>query len=81
MRQRRLAIGTPSSSGPRSKHGPRMRGRVRLYFPAGHHTEDLARDRGYRLWRSSYTMNIDLGDEPPEQTAPSERDHVSPVPS
>ncbi len=45
-------------------------GRVRLYFPAGHHTEDLARDRGYRLWRSSYTMNIDLGDEPPEKPLP-----------
>ena len=45
-------------------------GRVRLYFPAGHHTEDLARDRGYRLWRSSYTMNIDLGDEPPDKPPP-----------
>jgi len=44
--------------------------RVRLYFPAGHHAEDLARDRGYRLWRSSYTMNIDLDDVAPGKPPP-----------
>jgi len=43
--------------------------RVRIFLPAGHHTEDLAGDRGYRLWRSSYTMNIVLGDEPPDTPA------------
>ena len=44
--------------------------RVRLYFPAGHHFEDLARDRGYRLWRSSYTMEIVLDDVPPDRPPP-----------
>src|SRR4029079_5925122 len=29
-------------------------------------------NRGYRLWRSSYTMNIVLGDEPPDKPPPPE---------
>jgi mycothiol synthase len=40
--------------------------RMRVFFPAGHETERLAEARGYRLWRSSYTMNVDLSDQPPE---------------
>ena len=41
-------------------------GRVRVFLPAGHETERLADARGYRLWRSAYTMNVDLEDEEPE---------------
>jgi mycothiol synthase len=44
--------------------------RVRLFLPAGHHTEDLAGDRGYRLWRSSYTMEVFLDDVPPDRPPP-----------
>lgn len=36
--------------------------RVRVYFPAGHELAGLVERRGYRLWRSSYTMQIELGD-------------------
>src|SRR5215212_8692449 len=34
----------------------RVLGRVRVYVPAGHELADVASARGYRLWRSSYTM-------------------------
>jgi mycothiol synthase len=40
--------------------------RTRVYLPAGHEAESLAERRGYRLWRSSYTMNMGLGDAVPE---------------
>lgn len=40
--------------------------RVRAYFPAGHELADLVERRGYRLWRSAYTMNIELSDVAPE---------------
>jgi mycothiol synthase len=39
--------------------------RVRAYFPAGHQLATVVEARGYRLWRSSYTMEIELGDDPP----------------
>lgn len=44
--------------------------RARVYLPAGHEAEALAERRGYRLWRSSYTMNVDLGDAAPEVPSP-----------
>lgn len=40
--------------------------RARVYLPAGHEAEGLAERRGYRLWRSSYTMNVDLENAAPE---------------
>lgn len=44
------------------------RGRVRVYVPAGHEVEQVLADRGYELWRSSYTMEMDIAPEqrPPE---------------
>src|SRR5215213_4432117 len=39
-------------------------GRVRVYVPADHELAQVASGRGYRLWRSSYTMEIDLGEPP-----------------
>jgi mycothiol synthase len=36
--------------------------RVRAYFPAGHELAGFVERRGYRLWRSAYTMQIELGD-------------------
>jgi mycothiol synthase len=39
--------------------------RVRAYFPAGHELTSVVHARGYRLWRSSYTMEIELGDDAP----------------
>lgn len=42
--------------------------RARAYFPAGHELERVVAARGYRLWRSSYTMEIALGDSPPAAT-------------
>ncbi|MDQ3645436.1 MAG: GNAT family N-acetyltransferase [Actinomycetota bacterium] len=39
--------------------------RTRAFFPAGHELADVVRRRGYRLWRSAYTMEIDLGDDEP----------------
>ena len=39
--------------------------RVRVYFPAGHELERVAADRGYRLWRSTFTMEVALGDDAP----------------
>jgi mycothiol synthase len=44
-------------------------GRVRAFFPAGHELEALVKRRGYRLWRSAYTMNVGFREVPPE--APS----------
>jgi mycothiol synthase len=38
--------------------------RVRAYFPAGHQLAAVAGARGYRLARSSYTMEIDLAVPP-----------------
>jgi len=43
--------------------------RVRLYFPAGHELARLLEARGYGYWRSSYTMQVELGDEPPAASA------------
>ena len=40
--------------------------RVRAFFPAGHELADLVERRGYRLWRSAYTMHIELSDAAPE---------------
>ena len=34
--------------------------RTRLYVPEGHELARIAEERGYRLWRSSYTMEVDL---------------------
>jgi mycothiol synthase len=34
--------------------------RTRLYVPDGHELARLAERRGYKLWRSSYTMEVDL---------------------
>jgi mycothiol synthase len=34
--------------------------RTRLYVPDGHELGRLAEKRGYRIWRSSYTMEVDL---------------------
>lgn len=44
--------------------------RVRVLLPAEHQTEALAKGRGYRLWRSSYTMNVVLPDVPPKVPPP-----------
>jgi mycothiol synthase len=46
--------------------------RIRVFLPAGHETEGIAEQRGYRLWRSSYTMQIVLGEPPPEPSRVSE---------
>ncbi|MBA2357552.1 MAG: GNAT family N-acetyltransferase [Actinobacteria bacterium] len=40
--------------------------RVRVLLPAGHETEPVVEQRGYRLWRSNYTMQVALQDTPPE---------------
>jgi ribosomal protein S18 acetylase RimI-like enzyme len=40
--------------------------RVRMLLPSGHETERLVERRGYRLWRSSYTMQVVLDGTPPE---------------
>src|SRR5439155_15675834 len=42
----------------------RGRPRTRLYLPEGHELAHLAERRGYELWRSSYTMEIDLPEPP-----------------
>jgi len=42
---------------------------TRAYFPAGHELEQIVAPRGYRLTRSSYTMEIDL-DAAPQATLP-----------
>lgn len=38
--------------------------RVRAFFPEGHELEALLADRGYRYWRSSFRMRIDLAAPP-----------------
>jgi ribosomal protein S18 acetylase RimI-like enzyme len=48
--------------------------RVRTLLPAGHETEALVQLRGYRLWRSNYTMHIDLDERAPE--APGLREGI-----
>jgi mycothiol synthase len=40
--------------------------RVRAFLPAGHELEALVKKRGYRLWRSNYTMEVVLDDSPPQ---------------
>jgi len=42
------------------------RRRTRLFVPDGHELARLAERRGYRLWRSSYTMEVDLPVAGPE---------------
>jgi mycothiol synthase len=48
----------------------RGRPRVRVNPPAGHEVAAIAEERGYRPWRSSFTMEIDLHERPPEPSAP-----------
>jgi ribosomal protein S18 acetylase RimI-like enzyme len=43
--------------------------RVRTFFVEGHPLEQLVHARGYRNIRASYTMEIELGDEPPADTS------------
>ena len=43
--------------------------RVRAYFPAGHELANVVQARGYGLWRSSYAMEIQLGDDAPAGAA------------
>jgi ribosomal protein S18 acetylase RimI-like enzyme len=50
----------------------RARGsRARTYFPQGHELETVVRARGYRFWRSSFTMEIDLPSRPPAPRVPA----------
>jgi mycothiol synthase len=49
------------------EHG---RPRVRLNPPAGHEVAAIAERRGYRPWRSSFTMEIGLHERPPEPPVP-----------
>lgn len=44
--------------------------RVRVFFPAGHELADVLASRGYRYWRSAYTMEIDFGEAAPEGATP-----------
>lgn len=44
--------------------------RTRLYFPAGHELAELAAARGYRLWRSSFRMEIALAERPEQPAFP-----------
>jgi mycothiol synthase len=39
---------------------------VRLFLPAGHEVAGIVEGRGYRHWRSAFTMNVDLDDAPPQ---------------
>jgi predicted N-acetyltransferase YhbS len=45
--------------------------RVRVFLPAGADPASLLLQRGYRLWRSSYTMEIDLPERPAEPPLPT----------
>jgi mycothiol synthase len=45
----------------------RGKARVRVYFPADHELAEIVKDRGYRLWRSSYTMEKALEDSTPSR--------------
>lgn len=38
--------------------------RVRAFFPEGHELEGILAARGYRFWRSSFQMRIELGEQP-----------------
>lgn len=40
--------------------------RVRIFLPAGHTIEASLERRGYRMWRSSYTMEVALDEAPAE---------------
>jgi mycothiol synthase len=44
--------------------------RVRLFFPAGHELAAILDRRGYSLWRSAYTMQIELDESPPQPPPP-----------
>jgi hypothetical protein len=44
--------------------------RVRVLSYAGQELADVAAGRGYWLWRSAYTMQVDLGDLPPQAPTP-----------
>jgi mycothiol synthase len=44
--------------------------RVRVFFPAGHELAQVLASRGYRYWRSAYTMQIEFGDAPDVPTPP-----------
>jgi mycothiol synthase len=44
--------------------------RVRVYVPAGHELAALLEARGYELWRSSYTMEVDLLAPPATRAIP-----------
>lgn len=44
--------------------------RVRAYFPEGHELEQVVGARGYRYWRSSFQMRIDLSQRPAEAPLP-----------
>jgi mycothiol synthase len=44
--------------------------RVRVLSYAGHELANVAAGRGYRLWRSAYTLQLEFGDRPPEATLP-----------
>ena len=43
---------------------------VRAISPAGHELGRVCEERGYRYWRSSFTMEIDLDDAPGEPALP-----------
>jgi mycothiol synthase len=43
----------------------RQASRVRVQVPADHHLGNVVEHRGYRLWRSSYTMETSLDDPAP----------------
>ncbi len=42
---------------------------VRVFFPAGLEPAEVLSDRGYRLWRSAFTMQVDLGEKRPSAPA------------
>jgi mycothiol synthase len=42
--------------------------RVRVYVPADHELARVAASRGYHAWRSSYTMEVELGEDAPESS-------------
>jgi ribosomal protein S18 acetylase RimI-like enzyme len=44
--------------------------RVRAFFPEGHELEAILAGRGYRYWRSSFLMRIDLGARPDAPSLP-----------
>src|SRR5919198_757287 len=44
--------------------------RVRVFFPAGHELAEVVASRGYHYWRSAFTMEIELGEAPPDAGTP-----------